>query len=114
MRREPSQGPTPFPTVSPTHNLPTFASGFLFLSNKQKIITCNWASGCGKVGLSIEVTDGDPSGGPGQSTQPMSQCWPRVNKSINLALAQPLQRTGWDNLSPLQVLTLPASPSRKS
>lgn len=29
----------------PIHNLPTFASGFLVLSNKQKTTTCNWVGG---------------------------------------------------------------------
>lgn len=36
--------------MPPPHSFPTFASGFLFLSNKQKITICNWAGGVWEVG----------------------------------------------------------------
>lgn len=43
--------PHPLSAISPTYNFFTFASGFLFLSNKQKITICNWAGGVWEGGL---------------------------------------------------------------
>lgn len=52
------QGPRPLPAFSSTRNLPIFASGFLFLSNKQKITICNWAGGV-REGELQSIGDGD-------------------------------------------------------
>lgn len=45
MKGEPGQGPYALPAIYSTHSLSTFASGFLFLSNKLEITICNWAGG---------------------------------------------------------------------
>lgn len=60
------QGPSPLPAISPALSLPIFASGFLFLSNKQKITIWNWAGGVWEGGLQ---STGDSDGGlPGVRT----------------------------------------------
>lgn len=49
--REAGTRPHPLSAISPTYNFSTFASGFLFLSNKQKITICNWAGRVWEGGL---------------------------------------------------------------
>ena len=59
--------------MPPSHGVPAFASGFLDLSNKQKITICNWAGGVWEGG-SQSTGDGD-SGLSGERAGERGTIW---------------------------------------